>query len=610
MRKKPVFLLISLIYTASLFYFRQWENVFYRSDSWGYYLHLPSILLYSDAGDYSESIAAWRQYNSIETDPRADAYGLRPSPNGRSVNKYPVGVATMQIPFFAAAHIFCKVTGAAAADGFSKPYVLLAGLSTLFFSLWGLFLLEKSLRQYFSPTIVLTATATVALATNLFFFGTYTVGMAHPYLFFLFALLIRATQQWYERPNVRSSALIGLSLGFIAMCRLPEVIAVLIPLFWANADDTRFSLWKKNGRMLGLAALVFFITLLPQFIWWKWVSGQWLYYSYQGEQFHWSNPQILNGLLSFQNGWLVYTPVMILSLAGIFWLRQFAKPAFWPLVLLLPLHVYIIYSWWCWQYINGFGSRPMVEVYPLLAFPLAAFIAYVWKKIWSRWVLLVALVAFSALNLFQTWQISRLILISEHANRAYFLEIFGKTSRSRSAFIAYETKEKQPGESKIFKIKTLYFNEIKDSTEEHHSRKKSLSAPFGFRCAGEFCFTGVAATDTSGILPGDWLRVSVRAFVSPEEYERRIDRLALLVLAMSASDGQMAHYRSITVASKIGNPENVLWSGGKAGEWGEAAFFTQVPPDYRSGGNLKIYIWNPQGQKLWLDDLRLELWRR
>jgi hypothetical protein len=609
MRKKSVFLVIALIYSASFFYFGQWENAFYRSDSWGYYLHLPSILLYNDAGDYSKSIAVWRQYNSIETDPRADAYGLRPSPNGRLVNKYPIGVALMQSPFFATAHLFCKVTSAAPTDGFSVPYVLLVGISTLFFALWGLFLLEKSLRQYLSPTISLIATAVIALATNLFFFSTYTVGMAHPYLFFWFALLIRATQNWYERHDAQSSTLIGLSLGFIAMCRLPEVIAVLIPLFWSNTDGSRFSVWKKNGKMLGLAVLTFFVTTLPQFVWWKWASGQWLYYSYRGEQFHWSNPQILNGLFGFQNGWLTYTPVMILSLTGIFWLRRFAQPAFWPVVLLLPLHVYIIYSWWCWQYINGFGSRPMVELYPLLAFPLAAFIAFAWKKLWSSVFLAAVLVAFTLLNLFQTWQVSRLILLSEHANRAYFWEIFGKTSRSREAFIAYETKEKQPDESKIFKIKMLYFNEINDSTEEHHSPQNYLSAPLGFRCTGEFCFTGVVATDTSGILPGDWLRVSVQAFVSPDEYERRIDRLARLVATVQNADGQAIHYRSITVASKIGNSENVLWSGGKAGEWGDAAFFTQVPPDYRAGGNLKIYVWNPAGQKIWLDDLRLELWR-
>ena len=608
MPKKPAILLIALFYVGSFFYFDQWRSAFYHADSWGYYLHLPSVLLYGDAGDYRTSVAAWREYNPTGPDPFADAYGMRPSPTGRTVNKYTVGVALLQSPFFALAHTICLTTEIAPADGFSTPYILLAGLSTLFFALWGIFLLEKALRQHFSPTVSTVATATVALATNLFFFGTYTVGMAHPYLFFLFALLIRATQRWYEQPTARRSALLGFALGMIAMCRVPEVIAVLIPLFWGT-NGNRFAFWRRHAPMLGLAVLIFMLTLLPQLFYWKWMSGQWIFNSYQGEQFNWSEPQILNGLFSFQNGWLVYTPVMGLSLVGILLLRRYAAAAFWPVLLLWPLHAYIIYSWWCWQYINGFGSRPMVDVYPLLAFPLAALIAFAWERVWSRVLLAVVLVAFVILNLFQTWQISRYVLWSELANRAYFWEIFGKTHPTRAAFIAYESGENQPDESALLKIKTLYFNEIKDSLETQHSRTKYLSPSFGYRCTGEFCFTSEATTDKSGVLPGDWVRASVQAFVNPDEYERKIDRLAKLVVVITDSEGQILRYRTITITSKIGNPENILWSGGKAGEWGEAAFFVRVPAEYGPGSQVKIYVWNSQGQKLWLDDLRLELWR-
>lgn len=602
-------LLIALFYTLSFFYFSQWKSAFYHADSWGYYLHLPSVLLHSDAGDYRTSIAAWHQYNPAGPDPFADAYGLRPTPIGRTANKYTVGVAVLQSPFFALAHTFCLVTDAAPADGFSTPYVFLAGLSTLFFALWGIFLLENALRQHFSASVTLVAVATVALATNLFFFSTYAVGMAHPYLFFLFALLIRATQRWYERPTLRRSTWLGFSLGMIAMCRVPEVVAVLIPLCWTRADGSRSSIWRQNVPLVGLALLVFVLTLMPQLFYWKWVGGQWIFNSYQGERFHWADPQILNGMFSFQNGWLVYTPVMVLSLLGIGLLRRYAAPAFWPVVMLLPLHLYVIYSWWCWQYINGFGSRPMVELYALLAFPLAAMVAWAWRRVWSRWMLTAVLAACTMLNVFQTWQFSRYILWPEQANRAYFWEIFGKTHTSRAAFLAYESNQKQPGESAVSQIKTLYFNEIKDSLEAQHVRSKHLSPPFGYRCAGEFCFTGTVRTDTAGLLPGDWLRASVYAFVSPEEYERRINKLARLVVAVTGADGQMLEYGGITVASKIGNPRNILWSGGKAGEWGEAAFFLRLPPEYLPGGDIKIYVWNSEGQKLWLDDLRLELWR-
>jgi len=618
MFRKSLLPVIALCYALAFFYFGQWKSVFYRSDAWGYYLHLPATLIYQDGGDYSVSIAAWRTYNPSDPDPRADKYGLRPSPTGKTVNKYPVGVALLQSPFFALAHAWCLITRQFPADGFSRPYLLLAGLSTLFYALLGLFFLEKTLRRYFSETVVRWTVGTIAFATNLFFFSTFSVGMAHPYLFFGFALLIWATQRWYESRETKNQVLlhpaiwIGVAAGLIAICRMPEVLAVLIPPLWGLGSLKPRSLvhfwWQRKSQII-LAIIVFSIILSPQLAYMKSMSGQWIFNSYQGEHFDWANPQILNGLFNYQNGWLIYTPVMALSLLGIFWLRRFAAAAFWPLMVLLPLHAYIIYSWWCWQYINGFGSRPMVDLYPLLAFPLAALIAAAWHRSWSRWLMSILLFLFVVVNLFQTWQEANGILWSERANAAYFKEVFGKTKLTRPAYIAFETGKQQPDTADIAKIKTLFVNEIKDSLEEAHTRQRWVSAPYGCRCTGEFCMTTGVPTDALSIQPGDWLRLSVKAFMRPEERERRFDHLARLTMEINGPTGQRYGYGTVTVTSKIANHEHTLWYGGKAGEWGEAAFFLQVPPDYQPGGNVKAYIWNGPGQKLFLDDMSLELWR-
>ena len=45
MLRKSALPLIALCYLAAFFWFGQWKTVFYRSDSWGYYLHLPASLL-------------------------------------------------------------------------------------------------------------------------------------------------------------------------------------------------------------------------------------------------------------------------------------------------------------------------------------------------------------------------------------------------------------------------------------------------------------------------------------------------------------------------------------------------------------------------------------
>lgn len=617
MLRKSALPLIALIYLAAFCWFGQWQNVFYRSDSWGYYLHLPATLLYHDAGDYSATIAAWRTYNPGEADPRADAYGLRTAAGtGRTVIKYPVGVAILQSPFFLLAHGWCKVSGQFPADGFSAPYILLAGLSTLFYALWGLYFLEKTLRQFFPNRVAQVTLAVIALATNLFFFSTYTVGMAHPYLFSGWSLLLFQTANFYAARaelQTSNSFQLGAALGLITICRIPEVLAVLVPLLWglsgwASVGDRLHFLWKKKQHV-ALAALAFGLTVLPQLAYWKFVSGQWLFNSYQGEQFHWTNPQVLNGLFHYQNGWLIYTPVMAFALLGMVWLRRFAASAFWPVAVLLPLHIYVIYSWWCWQYINGFGSRPMVDVYPLLAFPLAATVAVAWRWAASRWGLGLLLVFFTLLNLFQTWQTGQLILWSERANAAYYAAIFGKITTTQAAYLALESSQQQPDETQIRKVKTLFFNEISDSTEEYHRQRFSHSPPYSYRCTNEFCFTGAVQTDTADLRPGDWLRASVHAFVRPDERERRLDYLARLAVEINGPDGTRCGYGSISVSSKIGNPQHLFWHSGGVGEWGEAAFFVRVPADYQPGGNVKAYVWNGRGQKLYLDDLLLEVWR-
>jgi hypothetical protein len=101
------------------------------------------------------------------------------------------------------------------------------------------------------------------------------------------------------------------------------------------------------------------------------VSGNWLFYSYGNEGFDFLHPHIFDGLFCFKNGWLSYTPIMLFALIGIMLMHDKNKKILLPLLTFLAIHIYVINCWWCWHYVNGFGNRPMVETYPLLAVPFA-----------------------------------------------------------------------------------------------------------------------------------------------------------------------------------------------------------------------------------------------
>lgn len=581
--------------------FQRWPHAVQRADAWGHYLHLPSLLIHRDVGHYDRSIQHWRQYYPFEADPREDKYGIRPTPTGQLAIKYPVGAALLQSPFFALAHLGCTVTGAYAADGFSKPYHWMIGLSSWVYALVGLFLLYRSLRVYTDAPTAGWTLAAIGLGTNLFYFVTVQPGMAHVYLFFWWALLIHVTIR-AERGTGAGWG-IGWALGGIAITRIPELIAVLIPLFWNGFGK------KATLRQYAQAAAAFGVMLAPQLWYMKTVSGQWWYNGYGAESFDWAHSKWWSGWTDFQNGWLVYTPLGVLMLLGIFWLKKRIPAAFWPTVLLTPLHAYIIYAWWCWMYINGFGSRPMVELYPLLAFPLAALLAAAASNGIVQKICYAALVCLMAHNLFQTWQAEKMILWSERANRAYFISTLGKTASDADALAALESGELQPDTTRLVFVKKIGENTIPDSIDEFCRRRFSHSPPWSYRAVNEFALTQNFEAGALEVRPGDYLRASVWSYVEAREKQRNIDKTAKLVLDLHDGKGHSFKIPGITISSRNGNPDAIPWHTGATDQWGAAAFFVKIPDNFPADGQVKVYIWNPGGQKIWVDDLRVEHFR-
>jgi hypothetical protein len=139
-----------------------------------------------------------------------------------------------------------------------------------------------------------------------------------------------------------------------------------------------------------------------QLILWKWKTGQFFYFSYQGEGFDFSNPHVWECLVGFRKGWLVYTPIMLFGILGLFIRDKALKPFMPAIPIILIVLFYVLSSWWCWWYGGSFGFRPMVEWYALLAIPFAALvnkIGGIKRRIFGVFIGLLIL-----LNMFQTHQ--------------------------------------------------------------------------------------------------------------------------------------------------------------------------------------------------------------
>lgn len=428
-------------------------------DTFGYYLYLPSTFIWNDPGlkNTAPAAEAAEKYQLSAT-----LYQLVPLENGNNIIKYSSGMAFLFSPFFFAAHLVA-IAGAAPADGFSQPYQLAIFLSSLLFIALGLFYLRKILVHLFNDLTAAIVIILLVSGTNLFFTFTFLTTI-HLYLFGVYAIFLWKVIQWHEDPGKWKALGIGLLGGLLVLIRPTEAICAVIPLLWGVWDMQTF---RKKLRLISshlshfiIMILCAGIAVLPQLLYWKFFTGSLLFYSYDnpGEGFDFFTPYISEVLFSFRKGWFVYTPMMLVAIAGFFVVFKSHKKAFYPLLIFTALNIYLVSSWTCWWYAGSFGQRAMVQSYVILAIPLGAVIFTVFeRKRLFTWVLLFFLGLMVLLNVFQTWQYYKGIIDPSRMTKPYYWAVFGKSSSVDPETQKLLLVNRSTGEQEDFQNKDMYF---------------------------------------------------------------------------------------------------------------------------------------------------------
>lgn len=359
-----------------------------RNDAISYYNYLPSAFMLKEMSFTSPWLLDW----------------TTPLPDGRKVNKTTMGVAYFYAPFFLVTYEYFKINGYNI-DIYSPMFQFAIGLSGLLACLLAMIVMRMNLRRFFSETVTSLCLIIIFLGTNAYYYGVYEGSFSHMLSLFLISLLINLTFTWYRNPSVLISVLFGLVAGWIVLIRPVNIVFCLFPLTYGlGTFKTTLEFWKQQWIKILLIIFFAFIIWIPQLLYWKWATGHFLFFSYTGETFFWLQPEIIRGFFSYRNGWLVYTPLMTLAVSGMYFLFKNNRKLFYPVTIIFVLNAYIIYSWWCWWY-SGFGSRPMVDSYALMALPLGAFFTWllnIKKILISSAILLISF--FIYLNIFQSWQ--------------------------------------------------------------------------------------------------------------------------------------------------------------------------------------------------------------
>jgi hypothetical protein len=613
-KKLLILILLTTLLIAFATRFNNWYWMPNHADAWGYYVYLPSIFIYNDLATLDTAAEIRRQYNPGSLGAVAGhPFGLIElhwTDKGRAGIKYTSGVALLQSPFFGIGHLAAKLLGFKA-DGFSKPYMLALLFSAVLYPLLGLFFLEKTLRKYFEKQTVWFVCIALILGTNLLYFATVNF-MSHAYLFALYCLLIFTTDKWYadERKGLIPVAFMGFLSGLISMIRPNEVICIVIPLFWSvtswNDLTPRFSLLIEHRKAILLAIFMGVLAWSPQLVYWHWVSGEWFHDSYPDEHFDFLNSRIWDGFFNYKNGWLVWTPLMFLALSGVFFLSKFARCAVLPIVIFMPVHIVVIYAWWAWWYPNGFGSRAMVETYPLLAFPLAAMIEQFQQNKRLKWIAFSAPLFFMGLNIFQTWQWGKGIFWTQEMNAAAYWTIFGKQRCTKEFLTALETKSMEPP----FFVKfdsLLFYQDFENPVDSNFVHEKAQKGTWSYHFQTPYWQIAELKANDTQVRAGDWLRVSVQVWISPIEMVCDKSEAALLSVEFQ---GEQKHISSITLQNKVGQPKTWFHCG-DVDIWDEVAFFVKIPPRVLHDSSIKIFFHKKAQvkQTLHIDEFRVERWR-
>ncbi len=376
---RNVIIFLMLIYIGTNFTHHNWtrdegpRRGVIKWDIISFYGYLPATVIHGDPSlDFLDE-------EDIDND---NKFWWSPTENGRKIIYMSCGLSIMYAPFFLIAHAMAPLIGEAR-DGFSSIYQFFLVWGTLVYVAIGFIYLKKILLRFFTPLVTAVTLLLIGLGTNLYYYSTHEAAMSHAYNFVLITIFFYTVLKWYEEATWLRTFFLGLLFGLIVLIRPTNILILFLLLLWGvdswASFRERIQFFLHNIPKVLLMVFAFLLPWIPQFLYWNMITGQIMYFSYgaHGDRFYFDNPHIIESLFSYRKGWLLYTPMMIIAILGLFPLRKIIKGSTMPITLYLIFMIYVMSCWWTWWFGGGFGGRIYIDMYGILALPLAAFVAVI-----------------------------------------------------------------------------------------------------------------------------------------------------------------------------------------------------------------------------------------
>lgn len=395
-KKWQVLLIIYVILTP--FLLTPWIH---SNDPVGYFSYLRSFSFDGDVDLENE----YEHYTKIFPDIEVER-----SDSGRVTNRYTVGTAMMWSPFYFIGHLMTLVAnrfgGGHEVDGYSYFYVLMTTFASSLYAFLGILIIFQFLKKFFSEFVAFASTLAMWFATPLLFYMWLQPSMSHAISFFLVTLFIFYWHKTTKNRTYLQWGILGVITGLMSLVRPQNAVFVIIPAIESIIYYYQFIAkkeWKQAKELLLrnlLFILVIFVVWIPQFLVLKELTGS--YFSLgQTTTFDAAillYPKNVFRVLFATHGLISWTPIVAVSIVGLFMFIKKEKKLSWLLILSFLLQLYLMSTWRGWYGGAAFGQRKFLNCILIFAIGLASVIEYLRNKRIKKWAISVILLAFIAWN--------------------------------------------------------------------------------------------------------------------------------------------------------------------------------------------------------------------
>jgi hypothetical protein len=346
--------------------------------------------------------------------------------------------------------------------------------------------------------------------------------------------------------------------------------------------------------------LAFGSVIIIQPLLWYLQTGKLFIWSYRDEGFNFGSPAFRSVLLSFRKGLFIYTPMILLAMAGLIPLLK--KPVrLASMILFLVISTWIIASWWNWYYGDGFGLRAFIDYYGIFAILIAVFLNSIPLK-FEKIILPLIFAPFIFLNLFQTWQYCNWIIHPFSMNPQKYKYVFLESDSTymnclggNQELPGYRVNMTRPVHSTIHTFDTVTdvwnYAETRYLTNAYSGKYVNILDSLHIYSSGYM----IRAAEISPVPATYYVVASLMVYDTIPGASNG----ANIVFSMDSINLRDNYYQRYHLNDIPDNPFRT---------WRRCAFSLTLPRIVNPDGILKIYVWNTGRKVFLIDDFRIDFY--